>query len=221
MGGAHFSDPGAVASYLEGPPRMVPGLAVLHQLVDQILAEKVPDDGRVLVVGAGGGLELAYLAGRHPSWRFDGVDPSRPMLELARKTMGSLASRATLHEGYVDTAPAGPFDGATVLLTLHFLPPRERLHVLEEIRRRLRPGAPLLAFHHSVVAGPTRKTWLARFARFAGRTPEESIEVADSFDQRLPLLSPAEDEALMVEAGFSTVQLFYAALTFRGWLGFA
>jgi len=25
----------------------------------------------------------------------------------------------------------------------------------------------------------------------------------------------------MIEAGFSTVQLFYAALTFRGWVGFA
>lgn len=221
MGGGDFSDPAAVASYLEGPRRMVPGLAVLHRLVDQLLAEVVPDHGRLLVVGAGGGLELAYLAERHPGRRFDGVDPSRPMLELAQRTMGQLAPRATLHEGYVDAAPAGPFDGATCLLTLHSLPRRERLQVLREIRRRLRPGAPLLAFHHSVVAGATRLTWLARFARSAGRTPDESIRAADNFDRQLPLLSPAEDEALMAEAGFSTVQLFYAALTFRGWLGFA
>ena len=41
-----------------------------------LLAERVPEDGRLLVVGAGGGLELKSLADEHPGWTFDGVDPS-------------------------------------------------------------------------------------------------------------------------------------------------
>ncbi|MGB8350443.1 MAG: hypothetical protein WCE47_08435, partial [Gaiella sp.] len=57
-----FSDPAAVASYAERTRRAVPGLDVLHGIVEQILAESVPNDGRVLVVGAGGGLELTHLA---------------------------------------------------------------------------------------------------------------------------------------------------------------
>ncbi|MGK6324688.1 hypothetical protein ACMGDM_16615 [Sphingomonas sp. DT-51] len=35
---------------------------------------------------------------------------------------------------------------------------------------------------------------------------------------RLPLLTPNDEEALLYEAGFVDVRLFYAALSFRGWV---
>jgi hypothetical protein len=34
------------------------------------------------------------------------------------------------------------------------------------------------------------------------------------------MLSPQEDEALLEEAGFSGVSLFYAGLSFRGWVAY-
>lgn len=221
---SHFSDPAAVASYADNARKMVPGLDVVHRLVEQILAESVPDDGRVLVVGAGGGMELTHLAARHDGWRFDGVDPSAKMLELARETMGPLATRAALHEGTVHDAPAGPFDAATCLLTLHFLPRDERLATLREIHRRLTPGAPLLTFQHSVPDGEARATWFTRFARYAagpGGDPAQAAQTATALATRLPALSPAEDEALLHEAGFRDSATFYAALSFRGWLAYA
>lgn len=218
---SHFSDPAAVASYAERARRSVPGLDVVHGIVEQILAESVPDDGCVLVVGAGGGLELTYLAERHDGWTFDGIDPSAPMLDLARERLGQLAARVALREGYVTDAPDGPFDAATCLLTLHFLPREERLRTLREIRRRLRPGAPLVTFHHSVPAGDTRAAWLERYARFTegpdGDPPEVARRVA-TLSTQLPILSPDEDEALLGEAGFVDVGTYYAALTLRGWL---
>jgi tRNA (cmo5U34)-methyltransferase len=220
----HFSDPAVVARYAEGPRRSVPGLDVVHGLVDQLLTEAVPEDGRVLVVGAGGGLELAHLAARHGGWSFDGVDPSAEMLRLAASTMGPLAERAVLHHGYVEDAPEGPFDAATCLLTLHFLPADERLRTLREIRRRLGPGAPLLTFHHSVPAGAARPAWLARQARFAAGPGADAGRIAaavSGMSERLPLLTPEEDEALLREAGFADVGLFSAALTFRGWVASA
>jgi len=55
----------------------------------------------------------------------------------------------SLTQGYIDEAPIGPFDGATCLLTLHFLSREERLRTLQEIARRLRPGAPLIVMHVS------------------------------------------------------------------------
>lgn len=78
-----------------------------------LLAERATSDARMLVLGAGGGLELKAFADWHPQWRFAGVDPSREMLDLARRTLGPLASRVVLHEGYIESAPDGPFDGAT------------------------------------------------------------------------------------------------------------
>ncbi len=218
-----FSDPAAVASYAERASRSVPGLDVLHGIVEQILAESVPNDGRVLVVGAGGGLELTHLAERHDGWTFDGVDPSAPMLDLARERMGPLASRAVLHEGYVTDAPEGPFAAATCLLTLHFLPREERLRTLREIRRRLQPGAPLVTFHHSVPDGNSRAAWLERYARFAAGPDADPTQVAEraaTLSMQLPILAPDEDEALLREAGFEDVGTYYTALTLRGWLAY-
>ena len=40
----------------------------------------------------------------------------------------------------------------------------------------------------------------------------------EAISARLPILSPEEDEALLREAGFGGVELFYAGFTFKGWV---
>ncbi|MEJ2789809.1 MULTISPECIES: methyltransferase [unclassified Pseudoxanthomonas] len=217
-----FSDPDAVARYAQGPIRQVPGFQGMQQMARLLLAERVPDDGHVLVLGAGGGLELKAFADAQPGWRFTGVDPSAEMLKLATTTLGPLASRAALVEGYIDDAPPGPFDGATCLLTLHFLPAEQRLHTLAGVRRRLAPGAPFIVAHHSVDdATDKRERWLSRYAAFAvasGVPATSMVSAAAAINARLPLLSPGQDEALLGEAGFVDIELFYAGFTFRGWV---
>lgn len=220
-----FSDPQAVARYAEGPVRQVPGFRALQQMTTLLLAESVPEHGRVLVLGAGGGLELKVFAEAQPTWQFVGVDPSAEMLKLAVDTLGPLAPRVELVEGYVDTAPDGPFDGATCLLTLHFLTADERLHTLRELRRRLKPGAPLVVAHHSFpqdAAGKAR--WLQRYADFAvasGIPAANAQGAIEAIGARLPLIAPDEDVALLRAAGFADVELFYAGFTFKGWVGVA
>ena len=220
-----FTDPDAVARYRDGPPRQVPGFADLHRMTELLLAERTPDDGRVLVLGAGGGLELEHLAAAHAGWRLDGVDPSAQMLRLAEVTTEPFAARIRLHEGYVDSAPAGPFDAAVCLLTLHFVAAPERLDTLRHLHRRLKPGAPLVVAHHSFAPQPPGPgTWLARYAAYAvgsGYSADRMAKNIDAMRDRLPVLSPHDDEALMREAGFGDVSLFYAALTFRGWVAYA
>jgi len=220
-----FSDPEHVVQYTDRAPRSVPGYADLQRMARLLLAERVPDDGRVLVIGAGGGLELKAFAQSQPGWRFVGVDPSGPMLRLAEQTLGPDAPRAALHEGYVETAPEGPFDGATCLLTLHFLSAAERVATLAEIRRRLKPGAPLVVAHHSIVEDQDeRALWLGRFGAFAadaGLSAFRAPAATQSLHASLPILSPEADEHTLADAGFSDVRLFWAALTFRGWVGYA
>jgi tRNA (cmo5U34)-methyltransferase len=220
-----FTDPDAVARYRDGPPRQVPGFADLHRMTDLLLAERTPDDGRVLVLGAGGGLELEHLAAMHSGWVFDGIDPSAEMLRLAEATTEPFAARIRLHEGYVDGAPPGPFDAAVCLLTLHFIPAAERLDTLQHLRRRLKPGGPLVVAHHSFPTQPPgRDIWLARYAAYAvgsGFPADRMAKTVVAIRDRLPVLSPEDDEALMREAGFDDVSLFYAALTFRGWVAYA
>lgn len=219
-----FSDPEAVARYAEGPVRQVPGLQAMQQMATLLLAEVVPGDGRVLVLGAGGGLELKRFAEAQPGWRFVGVDPSAEMLKLANAMLGPLAARVDLVEGYIDSAPDGPFDGATCLLTLHFLSADERLRTLKELRRRLKPGAPLVVAHHSFPQGESEKTrWLKRCAAFAtasGIPAANATNAIDAIGTRLPLLAPEQDVALLQQAGFESVELFYAGFTFKGWVAY-
>ena len=147
-----FSDPAHIARYADGPPRFVPGFADLHRMTGILLAERAPEDAHVLVLGAGGGLELKALATAFPRWRFTGVDPAPEMLKLAERTLGPLAPRVTLVEGYIDDAPPGPFDAGVCLLTLHFLDAAERQRTLGEIHRRLTPGAPFVAMWREIVS---------------------------------------------------------------------
>lgn len=216
-----FDDAASVARYAENPPRLVPGFGDLQRMTRLLMAETAPADGRILVVGAGGGLELRAFAEVQPGWRFVGVDPSAEMLKLATHTLGPFADRADLHEGYIVSAPSGPFDAACCLLTLHFVPLEDRLSTLTEIRRRLKPGAQFVVAHHSAPDGPARDLWFDRFGAFAagnGVAFDPMIGGARIVCERLPILSPEAEVDILCAAGFTDPQLFYAALTFRGWV---
>lgn len=216
-----FDHPEAVARYTDNPPRLVPGFADLQKMSRLLLAETASADGRILVVGAGGGLELKAFAEAEPDWRFVGVDPSAEMLKLARRTLGPLADRVDWREGYVNSAPEGPFDGASCLLVLHFVPVEARVAMLTEIRRRLKPGAAFVVAHHSIPEGPERNLWLDRLEAFAntnGMSFDKTNGGARMLGERLPILSPKVEADLLHAAGFADPQLFYAALTFRGWV---
>lgn len=220
-----FSDPQAVANYTNGPPRFVPGYNAMLSMAAILLAERAREDARILVLGAGGGLELKAFALAQPGWRFDGVDPSAAMLGLARQTLGALAPRARLHQGYIDDAPEGPFDGATCLLTLHFVDVAERRRIASAIHRRLKPRAPFVVAHLSAPNGDEeRPLWLSRysaFLAFSGVEPEKAAAARDAVTKHLDILAPAQDEAVLREAGFTDPTLFYAGFAFRGWVAYA
>ena len=216
---------GHAARYIEGPPRQVPGFASLHKIAIMLMAERAPENGRVLVLGAGGGLELKAFAEAKPGWTFDGVDPSADMLALAERTTEAYRERIGLHKGYIADAPVGPFDAAACLLTLHFVPREERLETLRQIFRRLKPGAPFVVAHISFEQEePERSLWIARHVAFGapeGSDPADQESARHAIGTRLSVLAPDEEEAMLREAGFDGVSLVYAGLSFRGWVGYA
>jgi tRNA (cmo5U34)-methyltransferase len=215
----------AINTYAEGAFRQVPGLAGLHRMTELLLAERVPQAGRVLVLGAGGGVELSNLAAAHEGWRFDGVDPSETMLEAARIATAEYLERVALHSGTIDQAPEGPFDGATSLLVFHFVPLAERLATLKGLHRRLKPGAPLVLAHMSFAQdAASRELWMKRHAVFAvsnGIDPAHAESGRQAMLERLHLLAPQAEEAMLAEAGFTDASLFFAGFDFRGWVAYA
>lgn len=221
----NFENPAATARYLEGPRRYVPGLDSLLRMTGLLLAERAPDDARILVLGAGGGSEIKFMAELFPRWRFVGVDPAGAMLRLAERQLGSHMARVELVQGYIDDAPAGPFDAATCLLTLHFLELPERIRTVREIHRRLSTGAPFVAAHMSFPQSANeRRVWLDRYAAYPvslGGDPQEARNAREAVDANLNALSPEQDEGVLRDAGFTDVAMFFAAFTWRGWIACA
>ena len=119
------------------------------QLLTAAVLGDLPADARVLSVGAGTGLEIAYLAQRFPGWRFMAVEPSGPMLAVCRSKMEEcgISARCEFHGGYLDSLPTSePFDAATSLLVSQFvLDPVARTEFFRAIAGRLRPGGVLVA----------------------------------------------------------------------------
>lgn len=217
-----FADPDFVARYVDGPKRFVPGHDDMRRMAVQLLAEGVPERADILVIGAGGGLEIRAFADAQPGWRLTGVDPSTQMLDLARTVIAGAADRCALVEGTAETAPAGPFDGASCLLTLHLIPDDgSKLATLIAIRARLKPGAPLVVVDQCLdLASPDAARRLDRYIAFARSSgaSEEDVAVACAWlRQSGRMVSRAREEALLHEAGFHDIDLFYAGLAWTGW----
>lgn len=217
-----FADPALAARYVDGPPRFVPGHQDMLRMAAMLLAEDAPADAKVLVLGAGGGIELRYFASAHAGWRFTGVDPSAQMLAVARSTLGELASRCELIEGTIDAAPAGPFDAASCLLTLHMIPDDgSKLATLQAIRSRLHPGAPIVIVDHCLDRrDPQFDRKLDRYARFAlqsGAPPEDVARACEGIRHSVPMISREREAALLADAGFREIEIFFAGLLWTGW----
>lgn len=220
-----FDNPELAANYADGPAMFVPGFADIHRMTMVLLRERVGASADILVHGAGGGLELEAFARANPDWRFVGVDPAQAMIDEAEKRLAEASRRVQFHCGLINDAPAGPFDGATSLLTLHFLAADQRRQTVRAIVDRLKPGAPFIAVHCSFPqTEPARAAWLQRYREFAisaGAPPEMAETARQSVDDSIALLEPELDMQILREAGLQDVTSFYSAFTWRGWVGYA
>jgi tRNA (cmo5U34)-methyltransferase len=92
----------------------------------------------------------------------------------------------------------------------------ERRRTAIEVHRRLKPGAPYVIAHFSFPQGEgERALWLSRHAAFliaSGLDPDKAANARVAIDTQTNILTPEQDEAILREAGFTNVSLFYAAL---------
>lgn len=208
----------------KGPRLLVPGYAAFLQAIATLLDADLADDASILVMGAGGGAELMALAPVRAGWRFIGVDPSPDMLGAAQAKLAEAghANRAALHVGYAADAPEGPFDAATSCLLMPFIPDDGgKLDYLRQVRRRLKPGAPLLMVEGFASREP--EAW-ARYLKLyithglLRGAPEAHVNMAAGAQAGLHYVSTARQKELITEAGFASIEPFFQALYIHGWI---
>ncbi|MGH0034485.1 MAG: class I SAM-dependent methyltransferase [Myxococcota bacterium] len=221
----NYQDDAFVDHYTQnGPPAFMPGHAGVLQMMGILVRERAPADARVLVVGAGGGLETRALALAQPAFRFVGVDPAPRMLELARDVIGSeLIDRVDLVEGTVEDAPRGPFDAGTCVLVLGLLADDgTKSATLREIHGRLKPGAPFVLVDQCLDrTSPDFERKLDRYAAYARASGVDAGIVEGAREQLRSnpgLVPPERNASLLAEAGFRECELFYVGMAWTGWL---
>jgi tRNA (cmo5U34)-methyltransferase len=104
------------------------------------------------------------------------------------------------------------------------MPLDERRRALQQILSWVKSGAPFIVAHHSFPQDEDERTvWLARYAAFtvANGAYRVQAEVGSAImAARLSVLALPQNEALLWEAGFVNVNLFYAGFTFWGWVAY-
>lgn len=203
------------------------GYDACHDLSACILSAALGAGGdrRILVVGAGGTAgEILATARLEPTWRFTAVDPSEPMLALARGNLqeAGLAERVSFVCDRLGALPGTEaFDGALMIGVLHHVPDdRDKAKLLSEIAARLVPSGSL------VLAGNCRAydsapllqaAWANRW-RLSGATEAEVKAKLDRI--KAGAVPPASEEAvaaLLAEAGFAMPERFFSSLFWAGW----
>jgi len=206
--------------------KMIPGYDVLHRLTDVFLSAELPTDASILTVGAGTGTELTQLGTSHAGWHFTAVEPAPAMAKLGREKFAThpLGNRIHWHGGPLKTLPPGdPFDAATLILVLHFLPDNgDKEELLTEIAGRLKPGAPLFLASYFGAKETTRtKKFFDLTKAWALANGVDAKEVAEKLDPERPdmhLVPEDRLKALLRYAGFIDVQRIYQGLLIGGWV---
>jgi tRNA (cmo5U34)-methyltransferase len=204
------------------------GYEACHELAACLLSAIISasSPARILVVGAGGTAQEIVAASKlAPEWSFIAVDPSEPMLELAKASLESkgLASRVTFHLGYVSDLPSKEkFDAATLIGVIHHLNGNdEKKRILTDIAQRLKQRAPfILAGNRYAYASKQifLSAWSERW-RMSGASSDE-IEA-----KRAKILQgadpPASNEAvieLLEKSGFVEAEQFFSSLFWAAWI---
>jgi tRNA (cmo5U34)-methyltransferase len=221
-------NPTLTDNYDRGPRWFIPGYDASHAMAAVLLRDRIGEVGRILVIGAGGGIELSVFAREASGWSFTGVDPSAAMLSRAKQKIDEAGAteRVSLIRGTAEDAPREAFDAATAFLALHFVPDDgARLRALREIHARLKHGAPFLMINGCADTKSPRfaedQRLNAAFARRNG-APEEIIDAALRMQrENAHVLPPEREEALLAEAGFRDLRLFYVGMWVFGWIASA
>lgn len=207
--------------------KVIPGYLSIFPMALACLKTAVPDQGKVLVVGAGGGSECLCFADE--PWHITGVDPSPTMLRACREKIAHRPARAVTHlvEGTVSDLPeTTAYDAATCILVMHFLPDDgAKQELLRQVAQRLVTGAVYIhvdAYASPLTADPERVRSMIRYyltATHAFPDPDaEQSYLRQTVSVQNHLVTETRMRELFHRAGFEDIQQFYLGMVYGGWV---
>lgn len=205
--------------------RVIPGYATLFSMIGALIDPDLPPGARVLVVGAGTGIELVTFKRIRPDLLLHGVDPSDRMLELARRRVADmgLADGISYQHGYTSDVPLTlRFDAATLINVLHFVPDDgSKAELIADIAARLKPGGVFVFFDlHGDPDSEEHERYMPAWRRFwevRGMTEAERFEFRERIRHGIHFATPERVVELARKAGFTEPRRFFKSLLYGGW----
>jgi tRNA (cmo5U34)-methyltransferase len=214
--------------YDERIRKTFPFYATIHTAINAVLRVYLRPESEILIVGAGTGAEILELGKTNPGWRFLGVDPAQPMLDLAKEKIwvAGLADRVSLFHGFVGDLPVGKLcDGATSAMIMHFIPDDGgKIKFLRAIASHLKPGAPFVLMDaHGDLNAAESVLMIEAWKQQQVLAGVKWDEVESGMKERMKAIHfvPSQRiEQLLTEAGFHRIQRFFQNFILGGWITF-
>ncbi|MEM1217302.1 MAG: class I SAM-dependent methyltransferase [Bacteroidota bacterium] len=198
----------------------MPNYKEFMQDIPSLLAKGLTaQEAALLIVGSGTGNEIQQIAKEQPSWYLVGIDPSPEMVDIARRKLAG-HPQVRLHRGYVGDLPLDTlFDGATLILVLHFLPDDgSKLRLLQDIAQRLKSGSMLLFTGIFGTPEQLQAGLEALRPKLITYQPAEEVDRRiQTLPQRIHHVSEERLQALFTEAGFTEWTPIFRHTIYGAW----
>ena len=202
--------------------RSVPGYSDIIALLGLFAAEYVSDGSTVYDLGCSLGAASLSLRRRiHANdCRIVAVDNSPAMVERCRENLDSDLARTPVEVICADIRDVAIHNASVVVLnfTLQFLPPEQRLALLQKIHAGLLPGGILVLSEKIVFADPAQQGFEENlhlaFKRANGYSELEISQKRNALENVMIPDTLAQHEARLRQAGFVQVHPWFQCLNF-------
>jgi tRNA (cmo5U34)-methyltransferase len=208
--------------------RSVPFYSEVQRMVVELARSFLDQEGVVYDIGCSTGTTMAAIAGAVDPTRpirFVGLEPSEAMREKAREKFAATpdANRFEILPHAIETVEELPNARViTLLYTLQFVRPAQRLRVLKMCVRSLQPGGCLIMAEKIISEQmPFRRLFIDLYHDFKRRSGYSAMEISRKREALENVLIPymgSENLALLREAGFSAAEPIFQWYNFAAYL---